>query len=263
MRTDPTPRLCLIYLILSILSNLALSVPRLPCFGQTPFRLERRLVLCPMPGGGIRVRAANTVRAKKTPAELAKIRQEAAARAAEAQEEEEDEKPKGKVRRCLGSVMDFLDQTWLQTLQYILFLYTFQSLVGTLRKSEEFYLDKYITDTFITNTFDINHNTLASIRRTADIWEWTSNVFVPGLFSNADAGEWWPDGDGSFSLQGATPLSTSDMVNEMNAFDWTQGIIFKQARASYINTHSHPCAGWCLAVHVRRPRHAPSRGEGG
>lgn len=192
-----------------------------------------RLVLCPMPGGGIRVRAANaSVRPKKSPAQIAKLRREAAAaRAAEKEEEEEDEKPKGKIRRCLGAVMDFLDQTWLQTLQYILFLYTFQSLVGTLRKSEEFYLDKYITDTFITNTFDANHNTLASIRRVADIWEWTSNVFVPGLFSNADAGEWWPDGDGSFSLQGATPLSTSDMVNEMNAFDWTQGIIFKQARA--------------------------------
>ena len=101
----------------------------------------------------------------------------------------------------------------------------------SLRKSEEFYMDKYITDTFISNTFDSNHNTLATIRRVSDIWEWANTVFVPGLFSNADAGEWWPDGDGSFSLQGATPLSTSDMVNEMNAFDWTQGIIFKQARA--------------------------------
>ena len=184
-----------------------------------------------MPGGGIRVRAAKSCQVrKKTPAELARMRSELAARAAE-EEAENDKKPKGKVRACVSKVMDFLDQTWLQTLQYILFLYTFQSLVGTLRKSEEFYMDKYITDTFISNTFDSNHNTLATIRRVSDIWEWANTVFVPGLFSNADEGEWWPDGDGSFSLQGATPLSTSDMVNEMNAFDWTQGVIFKQARA--------------------------------
>ena len=191
-----------------------------------------------MPGGGIRVRAAR-VAPKKTPGQLAKIRKDAAARAAVEEEDKEDEKPKGKIRRCLGSVMDFLDQTWLQTLQYILFLYTFQSLVATLRKSEEFYLDKYITDTFITNTFDSNHNTLASIRRVADIWEWTSNVLVPGLFTNADEGEWWPDGDGPFSLQGATPMSTSDMVNEMNSFDWTQGILFKQACAC-VHVHGIP-----------------------
>ena len=111
-----------------------------------------------MPGGGIRVRAAKSCQVrKKTPAELARMRSELAARAAE-EEAENDKKPKGKVRVCVSKVMDFLDQTWLQTLQYILFLYTFQSLVGTLRKSEEFYMDKYITDTFISNTFDSNHN---------------------------------------------------------------------------------------------------------
>ena len=76
-----------------------------------------------MPGGGIRVRAANaSARPKKSPAQIAQMRKEAAARAAEAEEDKEEEKPKGKIRRCLGSVMDFLDQTWLQTLQYILFL---------------------------------------------------------------------------------------------------------------------------------------------
>ena len=206
-----------------------------------------------MPGGGIRVRATHQVaRPKRSPAAVAKARKEAAAKAKEEEDSKEDEKPKGKIRRCLGSVMDFLDQTWLQTLQYILFLYTFQSLVATLRKSEEFYLDKYITDTFITNTFDANHNTLASIRRVADIWEWTSNVFVPGLFSNADEGEWWPDGDGAFSLQGATPMSTSDVVNEMNAFDWTQGIIFKQAATPRIST-----------CHTKQPISQSVRGEVG
>ena len=185
-----------------------------------------------MPGGGIRVRAARSCQVrKKTPAELARMRSELAARAAE-EEAENDKKPKGKVRVCVSKVMDFLDQTWLQTLQYILFLYTFQSLVGTLRKSEEFYLDKYITDTFIDNTFDVNHNKLSDIRRVADIWEWSNTVLLAGLFSNADAGEWWPDGDGSFHLDGATPLSTAEVVDHMNQFDFTQGVVFKQVVAS-------------------------------
>lgn len=44
--------------------------------------------------------------------------------------------------RMLHKVLDFLDQTWLQTLQYIVFLVAFQSLTGTIRMREEFYFDK-------------------------------------------------------------------------------------------------------------------------
>ena len=195
-----------------------------------------------MPGGGCRaVVAASSQTAakaakKKRLAEQA--RKSAERKSAESSDEEapsmedegpaEPEKKKSLLRRVVGSIMDFLDQTWLQALQYILFLFTFQSLVGTLRKPEEFYLDKFISDTFIANTFDSNHNTLASIRRVADIWEWTNTVITPGLFSNADAGEWWPDGDGSFHLEGATPLSTADIVDDQNTFDFTRGIVFKQ-----------------------------------
>lgn len=179
---------------------------------------------------------------KPTAAEAKAAADAAAAKAEKEAEEEEARKKQGKIRKALQAVMDFLDQTWLQTLQYILFLYTFQSLVGTLRKSEEFYLDKYITDTFIDNTFDVNHNKLSDIRRVADIWEWSNTVLLAGLFSNADAGEWWPDGDGSFHLDGATPLSTAEVVDQMNQFDFTQGVVFKQVVAppSAILLRRHP-----------------------
>ena len=184
--------------------------------------------------GAIAARAAATREKSSRKPTKADAKAAAAAAAAKEQqeaEEEEAKKKQGKIRKALQAVMDFLDQTWLQTLQYILFLYTFQSLVGTLRKSEEFYLDKYITDTFIDNTFDVNHNKLSDIRRVADIWEWSNTVLLAGLFSNADAGEWWPDGDGSFHLDGATPLSTAEVVDHMNQFDFTQGVVFKQVVA--------------------------------
>ena len=55
-------------------------------------------------------------------------------------------------------------------------------------------------------------------------------MLVPGLFSNADVGEAWPDGDGSFHLDGATPYSTADAVDFSNAFH-LDAIVFKQLRA--------------------------------
>ena len=58
----------------------------------------------------------------------------------------EPEVPKSCPRRAVNAVLGFLDQTWLQTLQYIIFLFAFQSLTGTIPKSEEFYFDKYLTD---------------------------------------------------------------------------------------------------------------------
>ena len=54
----------------------------------------------------------------------------------ERKKKEEEEKPKSCPKRAAIAVMDFLDQTWLQTLQYMLFLFAFQSLTGTIRKPE-------------------------------------------------------------------------------------------------------------------------------
>merc|ERR1719424_2504343 len=143
-------------------------------------------------------------------------------------------------RRLVGMLLDFLDQTWLQTLMYLIFLFTFQSLTGTIRKSEEFYFDKYLTDTFINNPFDADHNRFMDVRRIADIWEWKKNVLVPGLFSQSPEGEFWPDGDGLFSVDGATPYSTYDIVEADNFASFTQGIVFKQTRAAPLPA-SLPC----------------------
>lgn len=144
--------------------------------------------------------------------------------------EPKDETPKSCPRRVVGLVLGFLDQTWLQTLQYIIFLFAFQSLTGTIRKSEEFYFDKYLTDTFISNPFDADHNRFMDVRRIADIWEWKQKVLVPGLFGHSATGEFWPDGDGPFSIEGATPYSTYEAVEHDNAVSFTQGIVIKQVR---------------------------------
>lgn len=156
----------------------------------------------------------------------------------------DDGPPKPLWRRVISSILEFLDQTWLQTLQYIVFLVAFQSLTGTIRKPSEFYFDKYLTDTFIVNTFDAAHNRFADVRRISDIWEWGDNVLVPGLFSNADEFELWPDGDGPFSLRNATPLSTSEVVDSFNVMSFAHGVVFKQVRAE-------PVAGRaCYASHT-------------
>ena len=75
---------------------------------------------------------------------------------------------------------------------------------------------------------------LASLAATAALSSFYSSAAPPGLFSNADSGENWPDGSGSFHLEGATPLSVQDVVYDMNNFDFTRGIMFKQVRATEI-----------------------------
>lgn len=155
----------------------------------------------------------------------------------------EAERPQRPFRKVLGKLLAFLDQTWLQTLQYIVFLIAFQSLTGTIRKPDEFYFDKYLTDTFISSPFDADHNRFGDVRRIADIWEWQRTVLTPGLFSNAPEGEAMPDGDGIFSSANATPLSTAQLVELNNVVSFTQGIVFKQVRAE-VSSGAH-----CYANH--------------
>ena len=50
---------------------------------------------------------------------------------------------------------------------------------------QEFLFHKMVLDTLIENHFDSSHNTLFSVRRTADVYEWGYNVLWPGLFGNA------------------------------------------------------------------------------
>ena len=157
------------------------------------------------------------------------------------EEKKEPEEPKSLPRRCVGGILDFLDQTWLQTLQYIVFLITFQSLTMTIRKPEEFYFDKYLSDTFINNPFDADHNRFGDIRRIADIWEWQKNVLAPGLFGQSFQGEYWPDGDGMYGIDGATPMSVDDWVELTNVVSFAEGVVFKQSRAEAIPEGDRAC----------------------
>ena len=82
----------------------------------------------------------------------------------------------GVLRSCLERVLSVLDMTSLQTLQYVAFLYVFQSLVGAFHTVNMRYFTKFIEDTFTDNTFDANHNTFDTVRRVADIYEWTNTA---------------------------------------------------------------------------------------
>ena len=134
----------------------------------------------------------------------------------------------GPLKRCANKVLEILDMTSLQTVQYIFFLIVFQSLVATFRNGNERYFTKFIEDTFTDNTF-------YDIRRIADVYEWMNTVMVPGLFSNADTGEAWPDGDGPFHLEGQTPYTTRELVDATNTIG-LQAFVIKTVRASDTTT---------------------------
>lgn len=148
--------------------------------------------------------------------------------------------------------LDFVNHTYVQTALYLVFVILFQALTACLRRPEEFYLDKYVMDRIVENHFDSSHNTLESVRRTADIYEWGNTVLWPGLFSDLGPcdgdnigkvtsnafGAWsktcndeaWPDGEGSFHGNGATPYTVSELVELMDRFDWTDGLLIRQTR---------------------------------
>ena len=165
------------------------------------------------------------------------------------EEEEEARKKMNPVVRLLAELLDIVNSTTVQTLMYIVFVFVFQMLTETLRNPKlEFYFDKLITDTFIENHFDSSHNTFESVRRTADIWEWGNTVLWPGFFANLGPcggnpggslqgpgqkecnDDVWPDGDGSFHMEGATAYTIPELVMNMDMLDWTDGLIIKQGR---------------------------------
>ena len=161
---------------------------------------------------------------------------------------EEDEPPGwcqrkfSRVWRCGGGVLWLLNTVTLQTILYFLFVAAFQLLTESLRMKEEYFFDRVIVDTFLSNHFDASHNTFESVRRVADIWEWGNNVLWPGLLGNAgpcDADgvgdnpkacndDAWPDGGGPFHMREATPFSVDELVTRMDMFDWTEGIQLRQ-----------------------------------
>lgn len=80
------------------------------------------------------------------------------------------------MRTCFNRVLAILDMTSLQTVQYILFLYVFQTLVSTFHTPNARWFTKYIENTITDATFDGAQNTFAQIRRTSDAYEWLSTV---------------------------------------------------------------------------------------
>lgn len=168
------------------------------------------------------------------------------------------------ILRTLNQVLDFVNGTAFQTFLYCAFVYVFQTLTETLRHPKlEYYFDKMIADTFLENHFDSSHNAFDDIRRVADIWEWGNNVLWPGFFANGgpctgDVGDLhgiklcnddaWPDGEGSFHLDGSTPYTIPELVRNMDLMDWTDGVIIKSARVAGTDPkacHTHQLAGEC------------------
>mmetsp|Transcript_52816 Transcript_52816/g.136768 ORF Transcript_52816/g.136768 Transcript_52816/m.136768 type:complete len:894 (+) Transcript_52816:64-2745(+) len=168
-----------------------------------------------------------------------------------------------KVVQLAGSICDFLNADSVQFIMYIVYVFIFQILADAVRAPTEFFFDKMIADTFIENMFDSSHNTFGSIRRVPDIWEWGDQVLIAGLLGNlgpctSDVGaeglldSWgpegpmnltriyagkgcnddvWPDGGGSFHLEGATGWTVEEVMQRMDQLDWTEGLFIRQTRA--------------------------------
>ena len=135
-------------------------------------------------------------------------------------------KRKNPVVRGLNFLLDFINSTAVQTTMYIAFVYIFQTIAETVRLPKlEYYFNKQIADVFLENHFDGSHNAFGDIRRVGDIWEWGNTVLWSGFYSNGgpctdDIGarnstigtkgcndDAWPDGEGSFHLEEATPYT--------------------------------------------------------
>ena len=71
--------------------------------------------------------------------------------------------------------------TSLQTVQYIAFLYVFQTLVSTFHTPNARWFTKYIENTLTDNHFDSAQNTFADVRRASDVYEWCSTVISTGI----------------------------------------------------------------------------------
>ena len=184
--------------------------------------------------------------------ELSASEQAAAAEATRIREEEKAAYDLANpIKRRINAAIDVINSTTVQTTLYLIFVIIFQALTACLRRPEEFYLDKYVMDRIVENHFDSSHNTLESVRRTADIYEWGNTVLWPGLFSDLGPcdgdnigkvsgpsgafakscnDETWPDGDGSFHGSGATPYSLNELVELTDRFDWTEGLLIRQTR---------------------------------
>ena len=171
-------------------------------------------------------------------------------------------------RRALSLFSWFLNTMAVQTTLYLLFVLMFQNLSETLRLPAEYLLDKQFVDTFLEGKFDPNNqDRFVDIRRQHELWEWGNTVLWPGFLGNSDANcvydvggrfnssvmnvstpplrpsEWdagscnddvWPDGTGVFSTGNGTAFTVKEVVDRMDAYDWTGGIAIWQTRAQTV-----------------------------
>ena len=196
----------------------------------------------------------------------------------EAAEDEDGTKRRNPLVRLISGIFALINTTSVQALLYFSFVLVFQTLVTSLRATEEYYLDKFFSDTFVENAFDAALNEFGDIRRVADVYEWGNTVLWPGLLGNmgpscGDVGEGglfnsslegppvalpvagcrdnaWPDGEGSFHTRGATPWSVSELVRRFNQADWSDGIAIWQSRVQPVPAasacHTQAIGGMCL-----------------
>ena len=106
------------------------------------------------------------------------------------------------------------------------FVVIFQSLADTMRMPEEYSFNRAVKKMLIERPFDSSHNTFTTIRRPADVYEWGSNVLIPGLIVDS-----WLDGEGTFGEEGSAPFGIAEIMHRMDQFDWTEGIYLKQVRS--------------------------------
>ena len=172
-------------------------------------------------------------------------------------------------RRVFSLFSWFLNLKAVQICLYLLFVLMFQNLTETMRLPAEYLLDKHFVDTFLEGKFDPNNqDRFVDIRRQHELWEWGNTVLWPGFLGNSDANcvydvggrfnasvmnvstpplepsEWdadscnddvWPDGTGVFSTnRSATAFTVKEVVDRMDAYDWTGGIAIWQARAQTV-----------------------------
>jgi hypothetical protein len=148
---------------------------------------------------------------------------------------------------CLGNmILAFMNSLGVQTVLYLAFVLVFQLMANSLRNDQEYYLNKRMMLDFVKTPFDSSHNNFDSIRRTADVYEWGSNVLWPSLFGRVEPcylfssdlpnrtchDHGWADGEGSFSTIGSTGHTIEELVLIMDELDWTDGILIRQARGS-------------------------------
>ena len=82
----------------------------------------------------------------------------------------------GPLRGLFHRALAILDMTSLQTMQYIAFLYAFQTLVSTFHTPNARWFTKYLENTITDATFDEAENVFSRIRRPSDVYEWLSTV---------------------------------------------------------------------------------------